>query len=241
MESLGIGRLPDQKFWSGQRVLLTGHSGFKGAWLSVWLGQMGAQTFGLSLPPDTTPNLFDLVQPIVGLTSWFGDIRDLATVKEAVAQSNPTIAIHMAAQPLVRRSYREPLETFAANVMGTANVLDALREAPELKSILVVTTDKVYRNNNSGRAFLESDALGGHDPYSASKAAAELVTTSWAQSFSSRRVLRLPARARAMSWAAAIGPKTGWYRICGARRRPARPSRCAIPTRRGPGSTCSIR
>jgi CDP-glucose 4,6-dehydratase len=194
VETLGVGRLPDAEFWSGQRVFLTGHSGFKGAWLAVWLGRMGARTFGLSLPPETTPNLFDLLQPIDGLAeSRFGDIRDLQTVKDAITAADPTIAIHMAAQPLVRRSYREPLETFAANVMGTANVLDALRDAPNLKSVLVITTDKVYRNNDDGKPFVEDDPLGGHDPYSASKAACELVVQSWSQSYFEAKNIRVAA------------------------------------------------
>jgi CDP-glucose 4,6-dehydratase len=180
---MGIARNPDPHFWSTQRVLLTGHTGFKGAWLSLWLEHLGAKVFGLALPPETEPSLFALLQPFAGQVSTFGDIRCRATVAAAVAAAQPTIAIHMAAQPLVRRSYREPVETFAANVMGAAHVLDALRGAAGLKAVLVITTDKVYLNHETGRAFLEDDPLGGDDPYSGSKAGAEMVARSWAHSF----------------------------------------------------------
>lgn len=173
----------DSTFWSGQRVLLTGHTGFKGAWLAVWLARMGAEIHGLSLAPDTTPALFGLLPPVGLASSRIGDIRDLETVRAAVAEARPTIAIHMAAQALVRRSYRNPVETFDANVMGTAHLLEALRGQEQLKAVLVVTTDKVYRNHEDGRAFREDDPLGAHDPYSASKAAAEIVISSWAQSY----------------------------------------------------------
>jgi CDP-glucose 4,6-dehydratase len=169
-------------FWRDRRVLLTGHTGFKGAWLSLWLEQMGAQVYGLALAPDTEPALFSLLAPFTHQHSRLGDIRDPATVAAAVAEARPQIAIHMAAQSLVRRSYRDPAETFAVNVMGTANVLDALRAAGNLEAVLVVTTDKVYRNTEQGRAFVEDDPLGGTDPYSASKAAAEIVTASLAAS-----------------------------------------------------------
>lgn len=183
LESLEVGRLPDRAFWACQRVFLTGHSGFKGTWLSLWLEEMGAEVYGLSLPPSSTPNLFDLVQPFRGMTSEFGDIRNIDLVRRAVQAFRPSVTLHLAAQPLVRRSYRDPLNTFSTNVMGTAHVLDALRGSPGLKTILVVTTDKVYSNPDAGRPFIESDVLGGHDPYSASKAAAELTVASWAHSF----------------------------------------------------------
>jgi CDP-glucose 4,6-dehydratase len=183
LESVEIARLPNASFWAAQRVFLTGHTGFKGAWLSLWLETMGAQVSGLALPPETEPNLFDMLRPFEGAVSQFADVRDFAAVKRAVDASAPTLAIHMAAQPLVRRSYREPLETFATNVMGTANVLEALRGAGSLKAVVVITTDKVYRNLETGTPFAESDALGGHDPYSASKAAAEIVAASWAESY----------------------------------------------------------
>jgi CDP-glucose 4,6-dehydratase len=139
---------------------------------------------GLSLAPETVPNLFSLLSPYSNQTSVIGDIRNRDLVERVIVSSDPTIAIHMAAQPLVRRSYREPVETFETNVQGTINILNGLRHAaPHLKAVLVVTTDKVYQNLEDGRAFLESDPLGGHDPYSASKAATEIAVASWAHSY----------------------------------------------------------
>jgi CDP-glucose 4,6-dehydratase len=170
-------------FWSKQRVLLTGHTGFKGAWLGLWLSRLGAEVFGLSLAPDTDPNLFDLLGSSRLADSTIGDIRNSGVVKGAVARARPTVAIHMAAQALVVRGYDKPVETFETNVMGTVNLLEALRDQPALRAVVVVTTDKVYRNLEDGRAFREDDPLGAHDPYSASKAAAEIATSSWAQSF----------------------------------------------------------
>ena len=172
---------PDADFWSGQRVLLTGHTGFKGTWLALWLERMGATTFGLALAPDTDPSLFDLARP--RLTSRIGDVRDPAAVAAAVAVARPTIAIHMAAQPLVRHAYHEPIATIATNVMGAAHVLEALRDQQGLRAVLVTTTDKVYANPDTGQPFDEDCRLGGHDPYSASKAAAEIVIASYADSF----------------------------------------------------------
>jgi CDP-glucose 4,6-dehydratase len=183
VENLVTPPLPDPTFWAGRRVLLTGHTGFKGAWTALWLESMGAQVTGLSLAPETNPSLFELLAPWTALQSIIGDIRDRSTVAAAVSAARPSIALHMAAQPLVRRSYREPVETFATNVMGTAHVLEALREVPELQAALFVTTDKVYRNLDDGRPFAEDDVLGGHDPYSASKAACELTVQCWAGSY----------------------------------------------------------
>lgn len=170
-------------FWAAQRVLLTGHTGFKGGWLSLWLAQAGAQVYGLSLAPDASPNLYALLPKTTFAASIISDIRDLGSVRAAIAEARPTVAIHMAAQPLVRRGYRTPVETFATNVMGTTHLLEALRGQEQLKAVLVVTTDKVYRNLEDGRAFREDDPLGAHDPYSASKAAAEIAISSWAQSY----------------------------------------------------------
>lgn len=175
--------MPNHNFWSNQRVFLTGHTGFKGSWASLWLWRMGAQVHGYSLAPETTPNLHDLIGKATGMASTIGDIRDPAALRRAVDACNPTVAIHMAAQPLVRRSYREPAETYDVNVMGTLHVLEALRRAPNLRAILVVTTDKVYLNDNSGRPFTENDALGGHDPYSSSKAACEELVSCYRQSY----------------------------------------------------------
>jgi CDP-glucose 4,6-dehydratase len=173
----------DRAFWQGRRVLLTGHTGFKGAWLSLWLEGMGAEVFGLALPPDTEPSLHALLQPMAGIRSRLADIRDPGAVAAAVAEARPSVVIHMAAQALVRRSYRLPVETLCTNVMGTAHLLDSLRNAEGLQAVLVVTTDKVYRNDGRQRPFAETDPLGGADPYSASKAAAELLVAGMAASF----------------------------------------------------------
>jgi CDP-glucose 4,6-dehydratase len=163
-------------FWQGRRVLLTGHTGFKGAWMSVWLRALGAHTTGLALAPATTPNLWSLVSG--GTRSVIGDITDAALVRRVVEEVKPQVVIHMAAQALVRDSYRDPLRTYATNVLGTANLLQACRIVRDLQCVLVVTSDKVYESDGSGRAFAETDRLGGSDPYSGSKACAELVTVS---------------------------------------------------------------
>ena len=171
-------------FWRGKRVLLTGHTGFKGAWAALWLERAGAQVTGLALaPPEDRPSLFACVAPWPHMYSVITDLRDASAVRSAVEACDPEIVIHMAAQALVRRSYRDPVETFGTNVMGTVNLLAALANRPALRTVLVVTSDKVYANDGSGRAFREDDALGGDDPYSASKAAAEFVVRSWRASF----------------------------------------------------------
>ena len=171
----------DPAFWWGRRVLLTGHTGFKGAWCARWLTAMGAEVTGFALPPATGPALFELIE--TGAASILGDLRDRDAVAAAVNRAAPEIVLHLAAQPLVRLSYREPVETFATNVMGTVHLLDALRGRDGLAAVLVVTTDKVYENDERGRAFAEGDRLGGYDPYAASKAATELVVASFARSF----------------------------------------------------------
>jgi len=174
---------PDIGFWRDRRVLLTGHTGFKGAWAAMWLAQLGARVTGLSLAPDTEPSLWSRIGSGLIDTEIIGDIRDSATVHDAVARARPSVVLHMAAQSLVRRSYAEPVETLAINVMGTVHLLEALRSAETLDAVLVVTTDKVYANSDQGRDFVEDDPLGGHDPYSSSKAAAEIATASYATSF----------------------------------------------------------
>lgn len=171
------------EFWSGRRVFLTGHTGFKGSWLSLWLTRMGAQVTGMALAPETTPNLYSVAQAESGMTSVVGDIRDAALVAETMRAARPEVLIHMAAQPLVRHSYAHPVETYATNVMGTVHVLEAARTIPGLRAVVVVTSDKCYQNNNADRAFREDDAMGGFDPYSSSKGCAELVTTAYRSSY----------------------------------------------------------
>ena len=173
----------DRTFWAGRRVLLTGHTGFKGSWLTLWLRRLGAEVHGFALPPDTKPALFDLARVGSGVHSTYGDLRELNSVRAAVAAAKPDIVLHLAAQSLVRRSIADPIDTLATNVMGTAHLLEALRGSDGLSAVLIVTSDKVYANDGSGEAFKEDDRLGGKDPYSASKAAAELVTHSYAESF----------------------------------------------------------
>src|SRR5262249_32051149 len=172
----------DASFWRERPVFVTGHTGFKGAWLVLWLAGLGARVSGLSLPPYTDPNLFDLcARGRCGDT--FGDIADHALLARALADCAPEIVIHMAAQALVRPSYVDPLGTYATNVMGTANLLQAVRSVPSVRAVIVVTSDKVYENDGAGRPFTEDDRLGGHDPYSNSKACAELVTDSFRRCF----------------------------------------------------------
>jgi CDP-glucose 4,6-dehydratase len=169
--------------WSGKRVFLTGHTGFKGGWLSLWLQRLGATVRGYSLEPPTDPSLYEVARVAKGMESVRGDIRDLARLCSAVREFRPEIVIHMAAQPLVRKSYEVPVETFATNVLGTANMLEAVRGCDGVRAVLVITTDKCYENHGSSAAFQESDRLGGYDPYSSSKACAELVVSSYRNSF----------------------------------------------------------
>ena len=170
-------------FWKDKKVLLTGHTGFKGSWLSLWLQQLGANLTGYALQPPTSPNLFALTDVASGMTSLLGDIRDAMTMKDVVAEHQPEIVIHMAAQPLVRYSYENPIETFATNVMGTVNVLDAIRQTDSVRVVLCITTDKCYENREWEWGYREDEPMGGHDPYSASKGCAELVTAAYRRSF----------------------------------------------------------
>ncbi|MEM7061067.1 MAG: CDP-glucose 4,6-dehydratase [Pseudomonadota bacterium] len=172
----------DPAFWQGRRVFLTGHTGFKGSWAAIWLTGIGAEVTGFALAPDAEPNLHTILGD-VGVHSVIGDLRDSDAVKQAVATSDPDIVLHMAAQPLVRYSYDYPVETFASNVQGTVNLLDAVIRQGRAALTLVITTDKVYENDDTGRAFREDDPLGGHDPYAASKAAAEIAVQSYRRSF----------------------------------------------------------
>ena len=174
---------PNPAFWQGKRVLLTGHTGFKGAWLALWLERLGAHVTGLALPPATEPSLFALARVADGIDSHFCDVGHRDALAMRIRAARPDVVLHLAAQALVRQSYGDPVATFSTNVMGTAHLLDALRGLPEVRVALVVTTDKVYRNREWAYPYREDDPLGGHDPYSASKAAAELVTASYRDAF----------------------------------------------------------
>jgi len=170
-------------FWSGRRVFVTGCTGFKGSWLCLMLRHLGAQITGYSLPPPTTPNLYTEAAVTDQLRTVEGDVRDADRVRECLLQARPEVVFHLAAQSLVRRSYTDPLETYSTNVMGTASLLEACRKTPGLKAVVIVTTDKCYLNREWVWGYREEDALGGDDPYSSSKAAAELVTAAYRQSF----------------------------------------------------------
>lgn len=175
--------LPTPQFWAGKTVLVTGHTGFKGAWLALWLEELGARLSGIALEPDTTPALFDQLGLEERMDSRIVDIRDHSALLAAVADVSPDVVLHLAAQPLVLRGYQQPVETWATNVMGTAHLLDALHQLAEPCVVVSITTDKVYRNNEWDYGYREDDVLGGHDPYSASKAGSELVVDSWRKSF----------------------------------------------------------
>ncbi len=170
-------------FWQGRKVFLTGHTGFKGSWLSLWLEKLGADVMGYALAPERQPNLFEAVDASRGMQSVIGDTRNLDALRTSLVAHAPEIVIHLAAQPLVRRSYDDPTGTYATNVLGTANVLEAVRFAKSVRSVVVITTDKCYENKEWIWAYRENDALGGHDPYSSSKACAELVVSSFRDSF----------------------------------------------------------
>lgn len=176
-------RIASPQFWRGKQVLITGQTGFKGAWLALWLSSMGAKVTGISLPPSTTPNLFKLINLEQIINSQFADIRDAGAVSNIVKKTHPEIVFHLAAQALVRPGYKDPLGTFSTNVMGTANVLNSLRCLDSVKAVVVVTTDKVYKNLERIEPYRETDILGGYDPYSASKAASESVISSYRDSY----------------------------------------------------------
>ncbi|UOB54748.1 CDP-glucose 4,6-dehydratase [Burkholderia pyrrocinia] len=170
-------------FWSGKRVFLTGHTGFKGSWLTLWLHSLGAEVTGYALEPDTTPNLFSLARVDEGIESVIGDIRDRGQLLNALRRAEPEVVIHMAAQSLVRASYSSPVETYETNVMGTVHVLDAIRQVRSVRSVVIVTTDKCYENREWEWGYRENEAMGGYDPYSSSKGCAELVTAAYRNSF----------------------------------------------------------
>ncbi len=174
---------PDPAFWAGKRVLVLGHTGFKGAWLALWLRRLGAQVFGLALPPENEPNLFAAAEIEALVDTSYVDIRDPEAVESAMQRIQPEFVFHLAAQSLVRLSYRAPVATYAVNVMGTVHVLAAAQATPSVRAVIIVTSDKCYENREWLWGYREDDPLGGHDPYSSSKACAELVTAAWRRSF----------------------------------------------------------
>jgi CDP-glucose 4,6-dehydratase len=190
-----VAALPCPAFWRDKRVFLTGHTGFKGGWLALWLNLLGAKVTGYALPPATTPNLFELARVGKTLDSIIGDIRDPNALRTALAAARPQIILHLAAQALVAEGYADPVSTYATNVMGTVNLLEAARQLPDLDAIVVVTSDKCYENPETARAHVESDPLGGYDPYASSKACAEIAVAAWRRSFFPERPAIATARA----------------------------------------------
>ena len=173
----------NQVFWKGKKVLITGHTGFKGAWLSLWLQDLGAKVIGISLDSPTTPSLYEQANVAKGMISLRQDIRDGEAIKKLFQQHKPEIVFHLAAQPLVRYSYQNPVETYEINVMGTLHVLEGIRSVDSVRSAVMITTDKCYQNKEWVWGYRETDTLGGHDPYSSSKGAAELLISSYRNSY----------------------------------------------------------
>jgi len=177
----------DPEFWRGKKVFLTGHTGFKGCWLALWLASMGAKVTGYALAPNTTPNLFDVLAIDTLIEkSFIADIRDLVCLQKAMSETKPDVVIHMAAQPLVRYSYANPVETYSTNVMGTVHVLESARSIASIRATVIVTTDKCYENKEWVWGYRENEPMGGYDPYSNSKGCAELVTSAYRQSYFSK-------------------------------------------------------
>ena len=174
---------PDPQFWANRKVLITGHTGFKGSWLSMWLGSLGARVTGYSLEPPSKPAMFELLSLDDQMDSVIGDIRDLDRLADTVQTSEPSVIFHLAAQSLVRPSYEDPLGTYTTNVIGTANLLEVARSARDLDAVVVVTSDKCYADRGDKRHHVEQDPMGGHDPYSSSKGCAELVTSAFRSSY----------------------------------------------------------
>ncbi|MES2047210.1 MAG: CDP-glucose 4,6-dehydratase [Pseudomonadota bacterium] len=177
------GVVVNPSFWHGKRIFLTGHTGFKGSWLSLWLQQLGAKVTGYALSPPTYPSLFDLAQVENGMTSIIGDVRDGTALALAMQHAAPEIVIHMAAQPLVRLSYVDPVGTYSTNMMGTVHLLEAVRKTKSIRAVLNVTSDKCYENTGKKEGYREDEAMGGFDPYSSSKACSELITAAYRDSF----------------------------------------------------------
>src|SRR5258705_8225978 len=191
----------NRSFWKGRQVFLTGHTGFKGSWLSLWLEALGAKVTGYALDPPTQPNLFEQARVAGSVRSICADIRDFPRLQAAVAECRPEVVIHMAAQSVVRRGYEDPIETYSSNVMGTVHLLEALRQGGQPCVVVNITSDKCYENKEWPWGYRENDPLGGHDPYSNSKACAELVTSAFCDSYfhtvGSGRVIIAVANARA--------------------------------------------
>lgn len=187
----------NSNFWKDRSVFITGHTGFKGGWLALWLSEMGARVYGYSLKPPTNPNFYDIVNlKTIVKNSSKGDIRDLSGIVKSMRESKPSVIFHMAAQPLVLHSYNDPIETFTTNIIGTINVLEAARKIENVEAIINITTDKCYENQETDRPYDENDRLGGYDPYSGSKACSEIATTVYRNSFLSHTKVKL-ASARA--------------------------------------------
>jgi CDP-glucose 4,6-dehydratase len=180
-------------FWKNRPVFITGHTGFKGAWLSLWLHSLGSRVIGFSLDPPTTPSLFALSRATDLLDDRRGDVRNAAPLRSALEQTQPEIVVHMAAQSLVRTAYQIPIDTYATNVMGTVHLLDAVRHVPSVRAVIVVTSDKCYENRGLDRGYREEDEMGGYDPYSSSKGCAELVTSAYRRSFFQDHATRRPS------------------------------------------------
>ncbi len=183
LEEVGLTVPLDSEFWRGRRVLVTGHTGFKGAWLCLWLHRLGAQISGFALEPATEPNLYRLARLDELISSTTGDLRDASALRACVGRTQPEVVFHLGAQALVRPSYDDPVGTYASNVMGTVHLLDAVRHVGGIRAVVCVTSDKCYANQEWDWAYRESDAMGGHDPYSASKGCAELIAASYRESF----------------------------------------------------------
>jgi len=185
----------DRNFWKGKKVFITGHTGFKGGWLSIWLAESGAKVTGYSLKPETNPSLFKSCSIEKKINSIIGDVRDEKKLKKTILEAEPDIVFHLASQPLVLKSYENPVETYEINLMGTVNILNAMRDISSVKAFINVTSDKCYANDENLKAFKENDSMGGYDPYSSSKACSELITAAYRSSFFKNIVAIATARA----------------------------------------------